>query len=171
MIEVEGLRYAWPGAKADCLVIERLRLQAGRSLFIEGPSGCGKSTLLGLLAGVLLPGAGRVAVAGQDWAALSGARRDAFRAAHVGYVFQQFNLLPYLTVLDNVLLPCRFSRERAAQVEQQGGAGAMEPARTARPRPPRVRCCAASACPRRPGSSPPRRCRWDSSSGWRRRAR
>ncbi len=67
---------------------------------------------------MLLPDTGTVSLKGQSWPALSGARRDAFRADHVGYIFQQFNLLPYLSVLDNVLLPCRFSslrRERAAQ--------------------------------------------------------
>jgi putative ABC transport system ATP-binding protein len=82
-------------------------------VFLHGPSGCGKSTLLGLLAGVLLPQSGRVNLLGQDWAELPSSRRDAFRADHVGYIFQQFNLLAYLSVLDNVLLPCRFSAARA----------------------------------------------------------
>ncbi len=117
MIEVLDLRFRWPGAEHDCVDIPEFHVAAGSSLFLHGPSGGGKSTLLGLLAGVLLPDQGRVSVLGTPWAALSGARRDAFRADHVGYIFQQFNLLPYLNVLDNVLLPCRFSssrRERAA---------------------------------------------------------
>jgi putative ABC transport system ATP-binding protein len=116
MIELEALRYRWPGAEHDCLAIDSLQVGAGRTLFLYGPSGGGKSTLLGLLAGVLLPREGSVSLLGTRWAALSGARRDAFRADHVGYIFQQFNLLPYLSVLDNVLLPCRFSglrRQRA----------------------------------------------------------
>jgi putative ABC transport system ATP-binding protein len=95
--------------------VPSLSLAAGRTLFLHGPSGCGKSTLLGLLAGVLVASSGRVSLLGQDWAALSGAKRDARRADHVGVVFQQFNLLPYLSVLDNVLLPCRFSAARAAR--------------------------------------------------------
>ena len=118
MIELRDVRYAWPGATTDCLAIDSLNLAAGRTLFLHGPSGGGKSTLLGLLAGVLLPRRGSVSLLGQRWSDLSGARRDAFRADHVGYIFQQFNLLPYLSVLDNVLLPCRFSalrRQRAAE--------------------------------------------------------
>ena len=117
MIELAGLRYRWPGAAHDALAIDALQVAAGHTLFLHGPSGGGKSTLLGLLAGVLLPSAGTVSLLGTPWASLSGARRDAFRADHVGYIFQQFNLLPYLSVLDNVLLPCRFSalrRQRAA---------------------------------------------------------
>ncbi len=117
MIELRALHYRWPGSAHDCLDIETLRVAAGDTLFLHGPSGGGKSTLLGLLAGVLLPSAGTASLLGTDWAMLSGARRDAFRADHVGYIFQQFNLLPYLSVLDNVLLPCRFSalrRQRAA---------------------------------------------------------
>ncbi|HET7864138.1 MAG TPA: ABC transporter ATP-binding protein [Burkholderiaceae bacterium] len=117
MIEVRQLRFAWPGSAADCIAIDGLSVGTGSSVFLHGPSGCGKSTLLGLLAGVLLPRVGSVRLMGTAWSALSGARRDAFRADHVGYIFQQFNLLPYLSVLDNVLLPCRFSalrRQRAA---------------------------------------------------------
>ncbi len=129
MIELSALRYRWPGAAQDCLAIDALQVPAGRTLFLHGPSGGGKSTLLGLLAGVLLPRAGTVSLLGTPWAALSGARRDAFRADHVGYIFQQFNLLPYLSVLDNVLLPCRFSglrRQRAA-----AAAGSPQAAATA----------------------------------------
>jgi len=113
VLSLRDLRYRWPGAAEDSLVIHELDIAAGRTLFLHGPSGCGKSTLLGLLAGVLLAREGRVALLGQDWAALPGGRRDARRADHVGVVFQQFNLLPYLTVLDNVLLPCGFSARRA----------------------------------------------------------
>jgi putative ABC transport system ATP-binding protein len=118
VIEIETLRFAWPRAGHDCLAIDRLSIPAGSTLFLHGPSGGGKSTLLGLLAGVLVPREGRVSVLGTEWSRLSGARRDALRADHVGYIFQQFNLLSYLSVIDNVVLPCRFStvrRERAAR--------------------------------------------------------
>ena len=130
MIEIENLRFAWPRAAHDCLAIDRLRIAARSTLFLYGPSGAGKSTLLGLLAGVLAAREGRVSVLDMDWSSLSGARRDALRADHVGYIFQQFNLLPYLSVLDNVLLPCRFSslrRDRAARRSgsMQADAGAL----------------------------------------------
>lgn len=136
MIEVRDLRFGWSrgrrgksfGESHDTLAIEHLTIARGDSVFLHGPSGSGKSTLLGLLAGVLLPRAGSVSVLGQDWAALDGfsggVRRDAFRADHVGYVFQQFNLLPYLSVLDNTLLPCRFSKLRLARATQGAGSAA-----------------------------------------------
>ena len=116
MLELSSLRFAWPGADGAALAIDALQLAAGETLFLHGPSGCGKSTLLGLLAGVLLADAGQVRLLGTDWASLSAARRDAWRADHVGYIFQQFNLLPYLGVIDNVQLPLRFSPRRAARV-------------------------------------------------------
>ena len=121
MIRVDQLRFAWPHDAADCLAIERLELGPGQTLFLHGPSGSGKSTLLGLLAGVLLPHQGRVELLGVDWASLSSSRRDAQRADHVGYIFQQFNLLPYLDALDNVALPCRFSARRRQRAAAQGG--------------------------------------------------
>jgi putative ABC transport system ATP-binding protein len=132
VIEIRNLRFAWPGSpgNAPLLDIEALDVGAGRSVFLHGPSGCGKSTLLALLAGVLVarpaPNAGRVALLGQDWAALRAPRRDTRRADHVGIVFQQFNLLPYLSVLGNVLLPARFSAQRAARCHGGPPAAARE---------------------------------------------
>jgi putative ABC transport system ATP-binding protein len=121
MIQATGLRFAWPGAAQDCIAIDSMQVAAGSTLFLHGPSGGGKSTLLGLLAGVLLPRAGGVSLFGTPWGTLSGAGRDAFRADHVGYIFQQFNLLPYLSVIDNVLLPCRFSALRRGRAAAGAG--------------------------------------------------
>lgn len=128
MIDITQLRYRWSQADHDCLAIDALHLAAGEALFLHGPSGSGKSTLLGLLAGVLLPSQGNVALKGTAWSSLPGARRDAYRADHVGYIFQQFNLLPYLSVLDNVMLPCRFSALRHDRASQ-GGASVVAVAR------------------------------------------
>ncbi len=126
MIHIEQLRYRWPGSQRDVLSINSLRIAAGRQVFLFGDSGCGKSTLLGLMAGVLLPQAGRVEVLGQNWQQRSASQRDRFRADHVGYIFQQFNLLPYLSVRDNVLLPCRFSKRRAQQAVDACGSAAQQ---------------------------------------------
>jgi len=120
-IELRGLRYAWPGAARPTLSIAEWRVAAGETVFLQGASGSGKSTLLALLAGVLLPQAGSVRLLGQDWAALPAARRDRRRVDHAGLIFQQFNLLGYLPVIDNVLLPCRFSPRRAARAAGSGG--------------------------------------------------
>jgi putative ABC transport system ATP-binding protein len=124
VIDVADLRFRWPGAPRDCIAIDAFSVAAGSNVFLHGLSGSGKSTLLGLLAGVLLPSAGRVTLLGTAWAALSRSRRDAWRADHVGYIFQQFNLLPYLSVLDNVLLPCRFSALRRARAAGAAGSAA-----------------------------------------------
>ncbi|HEL3193662.1 TPA: ATP-binding cassette domain-containing protein [Stenotrophomonas maltophilia] len=98
------------------LDIPKLWIEQGSSVLLRGISGGGKSTLLGLLAGVLLPGKGRVEVAGQALQGMGGAARDRFRADHLGVIFQQFNLLPFLSVRDNIALGLRFSRLRSARI-------------------------------------------------------
>ncbi|MDM0058505.1 ABC transporter ATP-binding protein [Variovorax fucosicus] len=120
VLGIEQLRFAWPGSPAPVIDIEAFSVNAGEAVFLHGPSGCGKSTLLSLMAGVLVADSGRAMLLGHDWAELSGSRRDRSRVAHVGYIFQQFNLLPYLSVVDNVLLPCRFSARRAEQASRDG---------------------------------------------------
>jgi putative ABC transport system ATP-binding protein len=112
-VEASNLRFRWPRAVEDSLRMERFSVARAERVFVRGPSGSGKSTLLSLLAGILVASEGQVRFMGRDWAAMSGARRDGFRADHIGYVFQQFNLLPYLSVLDNATLACRFSALRA----------------------------------------------------------
>ncbi len=115
-IALDQLTFRWQKKLPACLDIPSLRIGVGERIFLHGPSGSGKSTLLGLLGGVLLPQTGSIHLLGTDIAALNGRARDRFRADHIGFLFQQFNLVPYLSVLDNVLLPCKFSsyrRERA----------------------------------------------------------
>lgn len=120
VLEARNLRFAWPTGPT-VLDIAELEIRAGETVFLHGPSGCGKSTLLSLIAGVLLPRAGRVSVQGTDWSELRQSARDRYRVDHVGYIFQQFNLLPYLSALDNVLAPCRFSaRRRSAAIARAG---------------------------------------------------
>ena len=122
-IDIEGLAFAWSEG-SPVLDVPRFGMQRGESVFLRGPSGSGKSTLLGIISGVLAPGRGRVGVLGSDLGRLSGAERDTFRAAHVGLVFQMFNLLPYLSVLDNVLLPARFSALRRGRAQPDPAAEA-----------------------------------------------
>ena len=119
-VHISGLRHRWPGAPHDLLNIGEWGVRPAQRVLVLGASGSGKSTLLSLLAGVHVPLDGQVKLLGQDWAGLSAARRDTRRADHVGYIFQQFNLLPYLPVVDNVTLPCGFSarrRQRAGDVQ------------------------------------------------------
>lgn len=120
-ILLEQLRFRWQRQASLCLDIPTLDIQAGERVFLYGPSGSGKSTLLGLLGAVHQPESGRIEVLGQDLARLSGSGRDRFRVDHIGFIFQQFNLIPYLPVLDNVLLPCRFSARRRARAGQDHG--------------------------------------------------
>ncbi len=110
-VAIDDLRYAWPG-QPTLIDIPHLAIAAGERVFLEGPSGSGKSTLLGLLGGVLLPDSGRLAVLGTEPARLRAGARDHFRADHIGFIFQQFNLVPYLGLVENVTLGCRFSRRR-----------------------------------------------------------
>lgn len=111
VLAVEALVYAWPGGET-LIDLPELTLAPRERLFIEGPSGSGKSTLLSLIAGVIRPDHGRLRLLGQDVTDLPSARRDRFRADHIGLIFQQFNLIPYLDAVDNVLLACRFSPRR-----------------------------------------------------------
>ena len=119
LIDVDGLRFRWQRGGPCVIDIARMTVAAGERVFVHGPSGSGKSTLLGLLGGVLVAEAGTVRVGIDDrvteLGALGGAARDRFRVDHIGFVFQQFNLVPYLSVVDNVLLPCRFSARRRAR--------------------------------------------------------
>ena len=111
-ILLDELVYRWPGQPSPCLDIPAFAMATGESVFLHGPSGSGKSTLLGILGGVARPEQGRVTLLGQPIVSLGNRGRDAFRADHIGFIFQQFNLLPWLPAIENVLLPCTFSRRR-----------------------------------------------------------
>ena len=102
------------------------RLRPGERVFIEGPSGSGKSTLFSLLGGVSSPQEGTVRILGAGMSEMPARRRDRFRADHIGFVFQMFNLVPYLTMVDNVTLPCRFSRRRRERATSRSGAPEAE---------------------------------------------
>lgn len=111
-IAVKDLAFHWPGQSDPTLDIGTFDLAADEAVFLRGPSGSGKSTLLSAVAGIVDVPKGTVTVANQDIGALSGGARDRFRVDHMGIVFQAFNLLPWLSPLENVQLPCRFSARR-----------------------------------------------------------
>ncbi|MCZ4316299.1 ABC transporter ATP-binding protein [Comamonadaceae bacterium G21597-S1] len=121
VLALRDLCFRWPGNGQDCLQIAHLQVQACESLFLYGPSGCGKSTLLSLMAGVLQPRTGTVSLLDRSWSDMRAGQRDQYRVDHVGYIFQQFNLLPYLSVLDNTMAPCRFSPPRARVAIERSG--------------------------------------------------
>lgn len=127
VVELDQVTFRWPGQSANTIAIDELQLRAGEHLFVRGPSGSGKTTLLNLLAGIHVPTSGRIQMLGTDMAALSPSRRDRFRADHIGVVFQQFNLLPYLSILENVTVSCAFSQRK-----RERAAGAVEVKATAR---------------------------------------
>lgn len=121
IVTLQEVLFRWGRGRAPCLDIAAFRMAAGERVFLHGPSGSGKSTLLSLIGGVSVPERGHVGVLGADLPRLPGAARDRFRAEHLGFVFQLFNLIPYLSALENIVLPCRFSRRRRAAAEAAGG--------------------------------------------------
>lgn len=115
-LKITDVAYRWPGRGGFSLTVPDLSVTTGETVLLLGESGSGKSTLLSLICGTILPDQGRVDIAETDIAALSGGARDRLRAEQIGVIFQQFNLLPFGTVMDNILLPLRFApvrRERA----------------------------------------------------------
>jgi putative ABC transport system ATP-binding protein len=119
-VSFTDVRYSWPGASPFTISIPKFSLARGEKLLLLGASGSGKSTFLSLLAGIVAPDSGRIEVLGTDMARLSGAARDRFRVEHFGIIFQMFNLLPYASLIDNVLLPLRFSRTRRDRALAEG---------------------------------------------------
>ena len=128
VLEVDALRYAHPGQTRPFIDIDRFTMEAGERVLLHGPSGCGKSTLLSLITGIRATQRGSIRVAGQVFSALPQRRRDAFRADHIGVIFQAFNLLPYLSAVDNVRLSAGFSRCRR---QREGVQGRRQSARAA----------------------------------------
>ncbi len=120
IISMTGVSFAWPGERSFRLTIDDFALKQGTRTLLLGPSGSGKSTLLSLLCGITQPDRGTIELLGTDLTTLSSAARDRFRANHIGIIFQMFNLLPYGSALDNVLLPLSFAAGRRDRVRKAG---------------------------------------------------
>lgn len=114
IISLSELKFKWKPNLPLTVNIKELSISKGEKVFIYGPSGSGKTTLLGLFGGVLFSSSGSLKILGYELDKLSDGERDQFRADHIGFIFQQFNLIPYLNVIENVLLPLRFSKRKEA---------------------------------------------------------
>ena len=118
LLALNDLQFRWEKGAPLVIDIPRFEIARGARVFLHGPSGYGKTTLLNLIGGVLKPSRGQIKILGEDLCALSGRKRDHFRADHIGFIFQQLNLVPYLSMLENVLLAGTFSRRRLRQLPQ-----------------------------------------------------
>ena len=125
ILSLSDVAFRWPGRGGFGLDVPTFEMAPGETVMLLGESGSGKSTLLSLICGTILPDRGRVEIAGTDITRLSGSARDRFRAERIGVIFQQFNLLPFATAADNILLPLRFAPER----RKRAGDAASEVAR------------------------------------------
>lgn len=115
-IEINHLEFAY--SKDPIIKIPKLEINQGASVFLYGPSGCGKSTLLSLLTGTLSPQSGNIKMMGSNIGSMPERVRDQFRGKNIGYIFQSFNLIPYLSVLENVLLPFYSGRKVQSPIEE-----------------------------------------------------
>src|SRR5262245_37209748 len=133
-VTLHGVKKVFPlgnGRTLEALNIADWALPVGSCTVVMGPSGSGKTTLLNLIAGVSIPTAGTIAVHDTEISALRGPQRDRFRAQHIGYVFQTFNLLAAFSALENVMLSMMFAgaipkpeqRRRAGQLLSRLGLG------------------------------------------------
>ena len=110
VIEISDLLFEWKNKKQFSLKIKELKIQNKKKIIIFGRSGSGKSTLLNLISGILSPTSGTLCVKNIEINQLSQKKKDQFRANNIGVIFQQFNILNYLSPLQNILLPCFFTQ-------------------------------------------------------------
>ena len=120
LLKLDSIQFGWKESE-PIIELPSLEVCAGAHTFIMGPSGSGKSTLLNLIGGVLTPQKGTVTLNNIEVSALAASKRDQIRADSIGFIFQQFNLIPYLNALENVLLTCQFSQVRTKRAVQLHG--------------------------------------------------
>ncbi len=116
ILHLEDVSYRWPGRASFGLNVPDFQVAPSETVLLLGASGSGKSTLLSMICATILADAGQVHVSGQNIAQLSAGQRDRFRAEQIGLIFQQFNLLPFASVADNILLPLQFAPERRKRI-------------------------------------------------------
>ena len=113
ILDIKNVCFRWKNSGSLLLNLQEFKIKKHEHVFLQGPSGSGKSTLLGLVGGILVSESGTLKVLGQDIKNFSRSGRDSFRVDHLGFIFQLFNLLPYLSIEENVMLPLSFSSIRA----------------------------------------------------------
>ncbi|MES0824821.1 ABC transporter ATP-binding protein [Ruegeria sp. SCP11] len=118
---LKDVAFSWPKYTFS-MSVENFRVETAEKILLLGESGAGKSTLLSLICGVIQPQKGTVRIADHDLTSMNSSQRDRVRADRIGIIFQMFNLLPYASALDNVLVPLRFSpkrRQRCAHAREE----------------------------------------------------
>ena len=113
ILDFKNVCFSWKNSGRELLNLPELLVEQHDHVFLQGPSGSGKSTLLALVGGILVSESGTLKVLGTEIKSLSSSARDSFRVDHIGFIFQLFNLLPYLSIEENVILPLSFSKIRA----------------------------------------------------------
>jgi putative ABC transport system ATP-binding protein len=126
LIRLQNVEFSWHAKASPSIQSGKLSIDRHEHVFIQGASGSGKSTLLNIIGGIVTPQKGQVEVVGQDFLKLKELQRDRVRADSIGFIFQQFNLIPYLSILENVTLPCRFSDVRRQNAIERSGSVANE---------------------------------------------
>tara|TARA_A100001015_G_C14986687_1_gene711881 strand:- start:747 stop:1454 length:708 start_codon:yes stop_codon:yes gene_type:complete len=121
LLQINNLYFKYKSDSDYYFKCDDFNVEKNNQIFIEGPSGCGKTTFLNLITGLLLPISGNINILNQDLSNLNKANADRFRADHFGIIFQQFNLISYLSVIENIILPCSFSSRRKKKAIQSSG--------------------------------------------------
>ena len=114
-IHIERLNFSYPKS-STIIKLEELKVETHERVFLHGKSGSGKTTLLSLIAGILPCQEGKISIQGNSLSEISSYQIDSFRGKNLGFIFQNFNLIPYLSVLENILLPAKL-QGRAKQLE------------------------------------------------------
>ena len=126
ILQIQDLRFSYSSQRGEILNIKSMVIQRGEKVFLFGPSGTGKTTLLEMIAGILKPQAGSLKILGQHLESMTQSQRDHFRAQHLGFIFQNFNLVPYLSVLENVMLGLSFSSHKQKKLGSTARTQAMK---------------------------------------------
>lgn len=119
MIQIENLKFKYPNSHQLVLDIPSFEMKKGEKIFLFGPSGCGKTTFLEVLAGINSPQTGKVLINDQDLTQLNSVEKDLLRADKMGYIFQSFNLIPYLNVYENITLPLSLSEKKRSLLSKE----------------------------------------------------